>query len=109
MSSSKQTPAKALRLDCQDAFDEQLIRDPYRWMEHDTPELRKWVQEQSQYTKTHLMALRQRQNLRLRLQELMHTFTVKGLTRAGDRYFFRQRLTGQELSSLYCSESVNGL
>jgi prolyl oligopeptidase len=75
--------------------------DQYRWMEDETPGLRTWVQAQHDLTMAQLSSLPSREDIRRRLEELLHTNAITGLTKAGNRYFFRHRLANQELSSLY--------
>jgi prolyl oligopeptidase len=55
-----------------------------------------------------LSSLHSRENIRGRLEELMRTSAVRTLTRAGNRYFFRQRLKDQELAGLYYRDTLQG-
>jgi prolyl oligopeptidase len=82
--------------------------DPYRWMEHDTPVLRAWVTGQHESTMAQLSSLPAREGIQRRLEELMGTNAVGDITKAGKRYFFRQRLESQELSSLYYEDASDG-
>jgi prolyl oligopeptidase len=78
-------------------------------MEEDTPHLRRWVLAQHEYTMAQLSFLPVRERIRRRLEELLRTHAITAINRAGNRYFFRQRLAGQELSALYCQDEPNGV
>lgn len=81
------------------------VSDPYRWMEEDTPALRTWVRAQHEYTMAQLSPLPARERIGRRLEELMRTGAMGPITKAGKRYFFRQRFEGQELPALYCRDA----
>src|ERR1044071_7199841 len=83
-------------------------RDPYRWMEEDTPDLRTWVTAQHEYTMSQLSSLPVRESIRRRLEELLRTHAITDLSKAGKRYFFRQRFADQELAALYCRDVPDG-
>jgi prolyl oligopeptidase len=84
------------------------VSDPYRWMEEDTPALRTWVMAQHEYTMAQLSSLPAREDIRQRLEELLRTNAMADLTKAGYRYFFRQRFGTRELSALYCQDVPHG-
>jgi prolyl oligopeptidase len=77
-------------------------------MEEDTPALRKWVSAQHEYTMAQLKSLPAREVIFRRLTELMRAPAMGTITNAGGRYFFQQRLVGQELSALYCQDGPHG-
>jgi prolyl oligopeptidase len=79
--------------------------DQHRWMEDETPALRSWVQAQHDYTMAQLSSLPAREEIRRRQKELLRTHAVANFTRAGNRYFFRQRSGNEELSSLYYQDT----
>jgi prolyl oligopeptidase len=81
------------------------ISDPYRWMEENTPALRTWVMDQHDYTIRQLSSLPAREGIRRRLEELLRTEPMGNVTKAGNRYFFRQRFADQELSALYFQDT----
>jgi len=84
-----------------------MTRDPYRWMEEDTPALRSWVQAQHAQTMAQLSSLPARESIRRRLEELLRTNAIGNITKAGNRYFFLQRLQGKELAVLYCQDGLD--
>jgi prolyl oligopeptidase len=108
MTFSKPTLSKARRVDCHDQLAGRWISDPYRWMEDDSPELRTWVRAQHEYTMAQFSSLPVREKIRQRLEELMGAPSIGPITKAGTRYFFRQRSTDQEISALYCKDESNG-
>src|SRR6267143_1406361 len=77
-------------------------------MEVATRALRKGVLAQHEYTRARLSSLPAREGIRRRLAELMRTSAMGTITRAGKRYFFRQRFEDQELSALYCQDAPHG-
>ncbi|HEX6730588.1 MAG TPA: prolyl oligopeptidase family serine peptidase [Pyrinomonadaceae bacterium] len=105
MAFSKQKPPAAHTVECHDQLAGRSVNDPYRWMEEDTPALRAWVMDQHEYTMGQLSSLPTRQAIHRRLEELMRQPDIWGITKAGPRYFFRQRFEDQELSALYCQDA----
>jgi prolyl oligopeptidase len=85
-----------------------LPRDPFRWMETDSAELRAWVQEQHAFTVTQLGSLPVRAQIRRRLAEVMQTPMVRTVARVNRRHFYRARRLDQELSVLYCKDESDG-
>ncbi|HLM24924.1 MAG TPA: hypothetical protein VK274_07700, partial [Pyrinomonadaceae bacterium] len=85
-----------------------MTNDPYRWMEEDTPALRKWVLAQHEHTMAQLSSLPARESIRRRLEELLRGTAMGAITRAGKRYFFLQRFECEELASLYCQDEPHG-
>jgi prolyl oligopeptidase len=108
MTFPKPKPAEARRGDCRDELAGRWVSDPYRWMEEDTQALRTWVGAQHEYATALLASLPAREGIRRRLEELMRTPAVGAITKAGTRYFFRQRLEHQDLSALYCQDAPDG-
>src|SRR5215211_1611434 len=108
MALSKTKPAEALTSECCEQIFGHRISDPYRWMEEDTPALRTWVTEQHEYTMVQLSSVPARESIRRRLEELLRSQPMGDITKAGNRYFFRQRLADQELSALYCKDTLHG-
>ncbi len=75
-------------------------------MEDETPALRSWVQAQHEYAMSQLSSVPAREDIRRRLGELLRTQAVANFTKAGNRYFFRQRSSNDELSSLYYQNTI---
>lgn len=85
-----------------------MIRDPYRWMESETPALQGWVQEQHAHTLSQLGSVAARADIHRRLTELLRTPALGNIAKHGNRYFFRQRPPGRELSALYYRDMPHG-
>src|SRR6266567_150199 len=86
-----------------------MTSDPYRWMEEDTPALRAWVREQHEHTMAQLSAVPARAGIHRRLSELLRTATSGNISKAGKRYFFRQRQEGEELPVLYFRDTLHSV
>lgn len=97
-----QKPPPARRTDFEYQLHRRSISDPYRWMEDDSPELREWVKANHEYTVDQLASLPFRESIRARLEELLRAPARGPFIEAGTRRFYRQRVEGQELPSLYC-------
>ena len=85
------------------------VSDPYRWLEEqDTPRTRQWIDEQTRYARGYLDNLPGRQKIRARIREFLAVETYDSLQKAGNRYFFRKRLPGQEQPAIYLREGAGG-
>ena len=81
------------------------ITDPYRWLEdQDSPETRKWIDEQNTYTHSLIDTIPGRDELRKIAASLMKIDTISTPTHRGERYFFSRRRADQNLSVLYVRE-----
>ena len=74
------------------------ITDPYRWLEdQNSLRTRKWIEEQTAYTRAYLGVIPGREQIRERVKDLL---AVKGAIsepwNVGDRYFFLQRQRDRE-------------
>ena len=84
------------------------ITDPYRWLEdQNSPRTRKWIEEQTAYTRAYFTAIPQRQILN-RVQELLAVEVVSEPRRVGDRYFFLKREQLQEQPAIVMRDGVSG-
>jgi prolyl oligopeptidase len=85
------------------------ITDPYRWLEgQDSPRTRRWIEEQTQYTREYLDHLPGRENIRDRIREFLAVETYDSLQKAGNRYFFRKRLPDQEQPCICMRAGADG-
>jgi prolyl oligopeptidase len=85
------------------------VTDPYRWLEdQNSPRTREWISEQARYARAYLHTIPGRERIRERIQELLDVQTYDSVQKAGNRYFFRKRLPGQEQPSIYMREGRNG-
>jgi prolyl oligopeptidase len=87
---------------------ERPIRDPYRWMEEETLELRTWVRAQHEHTIAQLVSLPAREGIEKRIAELVCSPAPGALVIARNRYFWRKRLPDQELAALYYQDAPEG-
>lgn len=85
------------------------IVDPYRWLEdQDSPHTREWLLAQREYARSYLGAIPGRDRIRNRIRELLDVETYDSIQKAGQRYFFRKRLPGQEQPCIYFREGPEG-
>jgi prolyl oligopeptidase len=85
------------------------ITDPYRWLEdQESPRTREWISAQTRYARAYLDFLPGREHIRARIRELLDVETYDSLQKVGERYFFRNRLPGQEQPSIYMREGMDG-
>ncbi|MGB9070779.1 MAG: prolyl oligopeptidase family serine peptidase [Candidatus Acidiferrales bacterium] len=85
------------------------VTDPYRWLENrNAPRTREWISEQTRYARSYLDAIPGRQRIHDRIRELLDVETCDSLQKAGNRYFFRKRLPGEEQPSIYMREGRDG-
>lgn len=85
------------------------VTDPYRWLEEqDSPRTRAWVLEQTWYARSYLDNIPAREQIRERIREFLTPETCESPLKAGNRYFFRKRLAGQEQPCIYLREGAEG-
>jgi prolyl oligopeptidase len=84
------------------------VADPYRWLEEDSPETRKWIEEQTRYARTFLDAIPGRDRIRERIRQLLDVETYDSFLKSGNRYFFRKRPCGHEQPGIYSRQGPDG-
>lgn len=85
------------------------VTDPYRWLENsESPETRRWLEEQRHYARGYLDQIEGRDSIRKRIRKLLDVESMDGFVIAGNRYVFRKRLPNQEQSSIYLREGAQG-
>ena len=73
------------------------VADPYRWLEdQQSPETRKWIDEQNAYARAQLDPLPGRDKLKRRLTELLNVDSFTPPIERNGRYFFEKRAAGQD-------------
>ncbi len=86
------------------------IPDPYRWLEdQNSSRTRKWLEEQSAYTRRYLDAVPNRERIRGRIQELLSIETISVPSKVGSRYFFLKRRASQEQPVITMREGMTGV
>ncbi len=85
------------------------VVDKYRWLEDSSsPETRKWVAEETAYTRALLDPLPGREAIHARLSELLRIGEI-GVPRIGGKYYFHTRRDGlQNQPVLYVRDGVDG-
>lgn len=85
------------------------ITDPYRWLEdQNSPRTRKWLEEQTAYTRAYLDAIPGRERIRKRVEELLAVEVVTEPWKIGSRYFFLKRTPYQEQPMIMMREGDAG-
>jgi len=85
------------------------ITDPYRWLEdQDSPRTRKWIEEQTAYTRPYLDAIPARDRIRDRVEELLAIEVISDPWKVGNRHFYLKRLRDSEQHSIVMKEGLAG-
>jgi prolyl oligopeptidase len=85
------------------------ISDPYRWLEdQDSPRTREWLQAQHEYARAYLDGIPGREQIQRCIRELLDVETCDCVQKAGQRYFLRKRLPGQEQFCIYFRDGADG-
>jgi prolyl oligopeptidase len=100
-----ETPA----YDINDVLHGETIADPYRWLEDgDTPETRRWTEEQNALTQVYLSSVPGRERIRTRLGKLLAIGVLGVPTPVRGRYFYLRREGRQNQPVLYWRQGVGG-
>jgi prolyl oligopeptidase len=86
------------------------ITDPYRWLEDQkSPRTRKWIEEQTAYTREYLDAIPGRDRIRERVEDLLTDKDgVSDPWKVGARYFFLKRRQNSEQHSIVMKQGLLG-
>ena len=86
------------------------VTDPYRWLEdQNSPRTRKWIEEQTAYTRSYFDAIPGRGQIRERVQELLALKEVVSEPwNIGDRYFFLKRQGNGEQPVIVARDGLSG-
>lgn len=86
------------------------IVDPYRWLEdQNSPRTRKWIGEQSAYTRAYLDAIPGRDRIQKRVEELLTgKEVISDPWNVRDRYFFLKRQEGREQPAIVMKNGLFG-
>jgi prolyl oligopeptidase len=86
------------------------ITDPYRWLEdQNSPRTRKWLEEQSAYTRSYFDAIPDRERIRARVRELLAVKEVISEPwNIGDHYFFLKRQENREQPDIVMRDGLFG-
>lgn len=96
------------RTEHQDIYHGTSVPDPYRWLEEiDSPETRRWIEEQNQLTESYLCSLPGREKFHARLTELWNYEKYGVPFQRGGRTFFTRNDGLQNQSLLYWMEGLD--
>lgn len=96
-------------VDAADVLHGETIPDPYRWLEDGaSEETRAWTERQNALTASYLGAVRDRDRIRARLDELLAIGALGVPTPAHGRYFYQRRDGRQNQLVLYFRDGVDG-
>jgi prolyl oligopeptidase len=85
------------------------VEDPYRWLEdQNSPETRRWIEEQTAHTQRVFSAIPGREVLKKRFAELLKVDTMSAPLERGGRYFFTRRSANQDLAVSYVRRGLSG-
>jgi prolyl oligopeptidase len=85
------------------------IVDPYRWLENqNSPSTRRWLEEQSGFTRAYFDPLPGRDAVRDRVSELLSVPAVTDPWNLGDRYFFLRRRQDREQPAIVMKDGFFG-
>ena len=85
------------------------VPDPYRWLEdQESPDTRRWIDRQNDYTDSVLQVLPGREALRATAARVLERDVIGLPNERGGRYFFERRRANQNLAVLYMREGVDG-
>jgi prolyl oligopeptidase len=86
------------------------VTDPYRWLEdQNSLRTRKWIEEQTAYTREYLDALPGRDRIRERVEELLTgKDTISDPWNVGDRYFYLKCQEGKEQPVIVVRDGLSG-
>jgi prolyl oligopeptidase len=102
-------PPKAAQNPVKDVLFGHAIIDPYRWLEDaNSPETKKWVGEELDYTRSILDPLPERDEIRRRLTQLLSIGTITAPQIGGEYYFYTKREGTQNQPILFVRQGLNG-
>src|SRR6267142_2059703 len=85
------------------------VTDPYRWLEdQQSPRTRRWIDDQTAYTRAYLDSIPGRERIKARVQDLLAVEVVSEPRKVGGRYFFLKRAAYQEQPAIMMREADSG-
>ncbi len=107
--SMKLTYPFAKKTDSSSTFFGIVVKDPYRWMEDEnSPDLKKWIDQENKLTQEYLAQIPYRQDLYKRLKELYNYERRSAPGYKGGKFFFYRNDGLQNQSVLYVQDSPDG-
>ena len=100
---------KAHTVDQVDDYFGTKVSDPYRWMEDvDAPEVKAWIEEENELTRSVLDNVPGREQMQARLMELINFERYTAPVRRSTRYFYWHNSGLQNQNVLYWTEGLDG-
>ncbi|WP_291945515.1 prolyl oligopeptidase family serine peptidase [Chitinophaga sp.] len=97
------------KIDVTDDYHGTKIADPYRWLEDDnSPETKAWVEAQNKVTQDYLSKISFRNDVKIRLEELLNYPKTSAPFKKGKYYYFYKNDGLQNQSVLYRSTTPGG-
>jgi prolyl oligopeptidase len=85
------------------------LADPYRWLEdQDSPRTRRWIEEQTEYTRAYLDGIPGRNRIRERMEQLLAVEVTSEPWKIRDRYFYLKRIRNCQQHSIVMKEGPLG-
>ncbi len=85
------------------------VTDPYRWLEEqNSPRTRKWIEEQTKFTRAYLDTLPERDRIRKRVEELLTVEVTSDCWKVANRYFYLKRSSRQEQPAILMRDGNPG-
>src|ERR1700722_13775370 len=84
------------------------ISDPYRWLEGDGAEVKRWIDQQTKFAHSILAKLPQRKKFEKRFKELFKTGSIGIPHPSSGFYFSIERKPNQDLAVLYVQKGLKG-
>jgi prolyl oligopeptidase len=108
-SAKAQEPPQARRLKLVETIFDQVVSDPYRWLEDmSSKETRSWTTAQDDYARQFIAQLPLRDEIAKRLAKLSYVEWVSAPRRKGNRYFFVKQHADREKAIHYWREGKAG-
>ncbi|MDO5655811.1 MAG: prolyl oligopeptidase family serine peptidase [Flavobacteriaceae bacterium] len=88
-----------------------VIQDDYRWMEDmKDPKVVDWFKAQAEFTNVEMAKIPGQDQLVKEMKSLdaMQSASVRGIGKAGGKYFYRMRKNGEQTDKLYYKQGQNG-
>ena len=84
------------------------MKDPYIWLEDDTPQVSKWVSQRNTEARVFLDAISSRKRLKEEFSSIFNADDFSSVCKRGDIYFFTLRKGDEEFPSLYMQQGFKG-
>jgi prolyl oligopeptidase len=109
MAPTAQLPPQTLIEPVTDILHGVPITDPYRWLEdQNSPQTRKWLEEQATYTRAYFDSIPARDSIRQRIRELLQTSSISEPWNVGERFFYLKRYQEAEQPVIVTARGLGG-